>query len=110
VVEADNCDLPCFSQSAILAPLRVFRQAGRDASVTLYGSSQKERPPLKKENPMEPAKSNNSIADDVLHLGSTSRLSPEEIAKALAHHKRHHGGNQNTAVKTGAGKKGKSGK
>ena len=31
-----------------------------------------------------------SIADDVLHLGSSTKLSAEEIAKAVAHHNRHH--------------------
>jgi len=31
-----------------------------------------------------------SIADDVLHLGSPTKLSAEEIAKAVAHHNRHH--------------------
>ncbi|MGA3264425.1 MAG: hypothetical protein ABSC47_10330 [Terracidiphilus sp.] len=55
---------------------------------------------------MEPTKSDDAIANDVLHLGG-SKLTPEEIAKALAHHKRHHGGGQaqNTAAKAGTGKK-----
>jgi hypothetical protein len=80
--------------------------------VTLCGSLQIERPALKEENLMETPGSDNSIANDVLHLGSASKLTPEEIAKAVAHHKRHHGGDQaqKSAVKTGAGKKGKSGK
>ncbi|MGP8271972.1 MAG: hypothetical protein ACLQLH_18080 [Terracidiphilus sp.] len=61
---------------------------------------------------METTKPDNSIANDVLHLGSQSKLSPEEIAKAIAHHKRHHSGDQpqQAAAKAGGGKKGKSGK
>jgi hypothetical protein len=61
---------------------------------------------------MEPTKTDNSISNDVLHLGSQSHLSPEEIAKALAHHKRHHSGDQpqQAAAKLSSGKKGKSGK
>jgi hypothetical protein len=61
---------------------------------------------------METAKTDNSIASDVLHLGSATKLSAEEIAKALAHHKRHHSGDQpqQAAAKTSGGKKGKSGK
>jgi len=59
---------------------------------------------------MEPAKSNEPAANDVLHLGG-SKLSAEEIAKALAHHKRHHSGDQpqQAAAKAGGGK-GKKGK
>jgi hypothetical protein len=80
--------------------------------VTLCGSLQIERPALKEENPMDTAGSNNSVATDVLHLGSQSKLSAEEIAKAVAHHKRHHSGDQpqQAAAKAGGGKKGKSGK
>jgi hypothetical protein len=53
-----------------------------------------------------------SITNDVLHLGSQSKLSPEEIAKALAHHKRHHSGDQpqKAAAHAVGNKKGKSGK
>ena len=60
---------------------------------------------------MEPTKTDSAVANDVLHLGG-SKLSPEEIAKALAHHKRHHSGGQpmQAAAKAGGGKKGKSGK
>jgi hypothetical protein len=107
VAEADVERQPCLPQSAIPAKLRVFRQAGRELSVTLCGSLQRKRPALKKEKHMETAGSNDSIANDVLHLGSQSKLSPEEIAKAVAHHKRHHGGDQpqNDASKAGAGKK-----
>jgi len=35
-----------------------------------------------------------SVDNDVLHLGSQTKLSPEEIAKALAHHNKHHHGDQ----------------
>jgi hypothetical protein len=112
VAEADVWDQPCLPQSAFPAPLRVFRQAGRDSSVTLHGSLQIERPPLKKEKSMETTKSDTSITNDVLHLGSESKLSAEAIAKAVAHHNRHHSGDQpqQAAAKAGAGKKGKSGK
>jgi hypothetical protein len=52
-----------------------------------------------------------TIEGDVLHLGG-SKLTPEEIAKALAHHNRHHKGDQpqQAAAKAGGGKKGKPGK
>jgi hypothetical protein len=71
-----------------------------------------ERPPLKKEISMEPTKTDPTIENDVLHLGSPSKLSAEEIAKALAHHKRHHSGDQpqQAAAKLAGGKKGKGGK
>ena len=61
---------------------------------------------------MEPTKTDPTIENDVLHLGSPSKLSAEEIAKALAHHKRHHSGDQpqQSAAKLAGGKKGKGGK
>jgi hypothetical protein len=61
---------------------------------------------------MDTTKTDPAIASDVLHLGSQSKLSPEEIAKALAHHNRHHSGTQpeQAAAKASGGKKGKSGK
>jgi stage V sporulation protein SpoVS len=61
---------------------------------------------------MDTATSDTAITNDVLHLGSQSKLSPEEIAKALAHHNRHHGGNavQAAGPNTGAGKKNKASK
>jgi hypothetical protein len=66
---------------------------------------------LKKENPMEPTTPRNPITDDVLHLGSPTKLSAAEIAKALAHHKKHHSGDQpDKAAMHAAGKKGKTGK
>jgi hypothetical protein len=56
---------------------------------------------------MEKAEPNTSIQDDVLHLGSPSKLSPEEIAKAIAHHDKHHHGDQpeQAAAKNALGKK-----
>jgi hypothetical protein len=49
----------------------------------------------------------NSVTDDVLHLGSPTKLSDEAIAKALAHHNRHHGGDktQDAATQAATGKK-----
>lgn len=49
VAEADEEDQPCLPQNARSAPLRMFRQARRDSSVTLCGSLQIERPALKEE-------------------------------------------------------------
>jgi len=56
---------------------------------------------------MEKAEPSTPIEDDVLHLGSPTKLSPEEIAKAIAHHDRHHHGDQpkQAAAKTAPGKK-----
>jgi hypothetical protein len=72
---------------------------------------QMKRPALQKENSMDTAGSDKSIANDVLHLGSQSKLTAEEIAKAVAHHKRHHSGSQpQQAAGKAGGKKGKSGK
>jgi hypothetical protein len=61
---------------------------------------------------MEPATTNNPITDDVLHLGSQTKLSAEAIAKAVAHHKKHHSGNQpeKAAMHAAGNKKGKSGR
>jgi len=111
VTEADARSLPCLPQSAFSVPLGIFRQAGRDSSVTLYGSLQM-RPPLKKENSMDQSKTDPAIENDVLHLGSKSQLTAEEIAKAVAHHNRHHSGDQpmQAAAKISGNKKGKSGK
>jgi hypothetical protein len=39
---------------------------------------------------MEEKKSDVDIKNDVLHSDDHSRLTPEEIAKAVAHHNRHH--------------------
>lgn len=56
---------------------------------------------------MDKNQSSPSIADDVLHNPEHSRLTPEEIAKAIAHHKKNHpdGNPQNSSPKQGAGKK-----
>jgi hypothetical protein len=61
---------------------------------------------------METAKSDSTITDDVLHLGSQSKLSAEQIAKAVAHHNRHHGANppQTASAKPGVGKRDKASK
>ena len=39
---------------------------------------------------METTGPDTAITDDVLHIGSPTKLSDEEIAKAVAHHNRHH--------------------
>lgn len=51
--------------------------------------------------------SQSSIEDDVLHFENHSKLTSEEVAKAIAHHNRRHGAD--AAQKTGAasGKKNK---
>jgi hypothetical protein len=61
---------------------------------------------------METTKPDTAIEADVLHIESQSHLSAEEIAKAVAHHNRHHSGDQpqQAAAKLEAGKKGKQGK
>jgi len=38
--------------------------------------------------------SNSAIKNDVLHSEDHYKLTPEEIAKAVAHHNRHHKGDQ----------------
>jgi hypothetical protein len=55
---------------------------------------------------MEENKSDSAIKNDVLRSEDHSRLTPEEIAKAVAHHNRHHKGDH----KENAPKKGDSGK
>jgi hypothetical protein len=61
---------------------------------------------------METAKPDTAIGNDVLHLGTESKLTPEEIAKAIAHHNKHHSGNPapDAAANAGAGKKNKGAK
>ena len=59
---------------------------------------------------MEKSQPGPAIENDVLHIESKSKLSPEEIAKAIAHHNRHHSPDrpQQAAAKiakTAAGKK-----
>lgn len=56
---------------------------------------------------METTKTDSAIKNDVLNLGQGSTLSAEAIAKAVAHHNRHHGAKpaQDAASKPAAGKK-----
>ncbi len=59
---------------------------------------------------MEKSQPDPAIESDVLHIESKSKLSPEEIAKAIAHHNRHHSPDQPQQAaakiaKTAAGKK-----
>ena len=66
-----------------------------------------EHPALRrKERSMELTGSNKSIASDVLHFENHSKLSAEEIAKAVAHHNRHRGkdSQQTASAKVGGGK------
>jgi hypothetical protein len=58
---------------------------------------------------MDTTSSSTSVSADVLHAASHSTLSAEEIAKAVAHHNRHHHGQEETANPS-AGKKSKNGK
>jgi len=81
-------------QSDLPAPLRVFRHAGKNLSVILYGSMQIKRHVLQQEEQMNTPESNTATQDEILHSGPGSKLSAEEIAKAVAHHNRHHGGDQ----------------
>jgi hypothetical protein len=54
---------------------------------------------------MDPKPSTSSIKDDVLQSTDHSRLTPEEIAKAIAHHNRHHPKEKlEMSAKSGAGK------
>jgi hypothetical protein len=56
---------------------------------------------------MEPNPSKSAIENDVLHFENHSPLSAEAIAKAIAHHKKHHAGEQKMEApsKSGSGKK-----
>ena len=55
---------------------------------------------------MEQSKSDPSIANDVLHSDNHSKLTPQEIAKAVAHHQKHHPEErQQNPAKGGQGKK-----
>lgn len=56
---------------------------------------------------MEPNISDAEIAKDVLHNEDHSKLTQEEIAKAVAHHNRNHkeGAQQNGQAKNQPGKK-----
>jgi len=55
---------------------------------------------------METSKQDSAIENDVLHLGSATKLTPEQIAKAIAHHKHHHSDEpRQAAAPSPAGKK-----
>jgi hypothetical protein len=56
---------------------------------------------------MEQNQSNTAVANDVLHNDHPTKLSAEEIAKALAHHNKRHAAEQSKkdAPKTAPGKK-----
>jgi hypothetical protein len=56
---------------------------------------------------METKKPDPAIEKDVLHNEDHSRLTPEEVAKAIAHHNKKHKGdaNQNAQKKGQPGKK-----
>ena len=43
---------------------------------------------------MEKSQPDPAIENDVLHIENKSKLSAEEISKAIAHHNRRHGGDQ----------------
>jgi hypothetical protein len=47
------------------------------------------------------SQSQSSVSDDVLHIDSASKLTPEEIAKAVEHHNRHHKKNKVQKVNSG---------
>lgn len=61
---------------------------------------------------MEQNQSGSSVANDVLHSENHSKLTPEEVAKAIAHHNRHHSGDnqQNSPAKGGQSKNQGTGK
>ena len=56
---------------------------------------------------MDKNQSSPSVADDVLHNPDHSKLTTEEIAKAVAHHKKNHpeGNQQNHSQKQSGQKK-----
>jgi hypothetical protein len=55
---------------------------------------------------MDKPQAPNDVSGDVLHIPPQTRLSAEEIAKARAHHKRHHPEQQRqTPGKTSTGRK-----
>jgi hypothetical protein len=49
---------------------------------------------------MEQNESNTAVANDVLHNDHPTKLSAEEIAKALAHHNKRHAEDQSKEVPT----------
>lgn len=56
---------------------------------------------------MENTETNTPESDEILHDGPQTKLTPEEVAKAVAHHERHHHGDQpkQAAAKVEAAKK-----
>lgn len=54
---------------------------------------------------MESTQASSPVANDVLHSDHQSKLTPEEIAKALAHHKKHHSGEQQQTAPAAGNKK-----
>jgi hypothetical protein len=69
---------------------------------------------LQQEEQMNTPETNAATQDEILHSGPDTKLSDEEIAKAVAHHNRHHAGNkpQDAGAEAATGKKqaGKPGK
>jgi hypothetical protein len=61
---------------------------------------------------MDTKKPDTEITNDVLHIENQSKLSPEAIAKAVAHHEKNHKGDrkENGAVSIDSGKRPGSGK
>ena len=66
------------------------------------------------QKPTDQASSDQAIKDDVLHSTEHSKLSQEDIAKAIAHHNKHHpkdkmqmSGKSGAGKSPGGGKKGK---
>lgn len=56
---------------------------------------------------MDQNQTGTSVTSDVLHFENQTKLTPEEIAKALAHHKHHHHDDQPATVSAKAQKKSK---
>jgi hypothetical protein len=112
VAEADEYDHPCLTQSAFFSAAEDVPPSPKGLVCDLVRQLADRAPCLERGKNMDTAGSNQSIQDDVLHLGSATKLTAEEIAKAVAHHKRHHSGDQpaQAAAKAGGGKKGKNGK
>jgi hypothetical protein len=56
---------------------------------------------------MDTNPSKSAIENDVLHFENHSKLTAEQIAKAVAHHNKHHSGEQKMEApsKSGGGKK-----
>lgn len=54
---------------------------------------------------METSRPDPAIENDVLHLGSATKLTPEQIAKAIARHKHHHSDAPRQAAAQPSGKK-----